>query len=231
MSSASKSSRKSPVGRAKKNVAKTSPRTSASSRPSTASRPAAVALLADLAAALRRRRLRWYVFGAQAAVAYGRPRMTADVDVTVDLAQTSSLALVDDLSRAGFDLRIQLGEDFLREARLLPLVHRPTSMPIDVVIAASSLHIEFLARRRLIDLGGVRVPMISPEDLVVTKVLAGRPKDLEDVRGVLLEQHDLDLDRIRDLLGELEAALGEDRLIRRLERLLRKARTTVARRP
>ncbi|XXY15246.1 DUF6036 family nucleotidyltransferase [Sorangium sp. So ce216] len=214
--------------------------------PSTASRPAAVALLADLAAALRRRRLRGYVFGAQAAVAYGRPRMTADVDVTIDLAQTSTLTLVDDLSRAGFDLwfdpwgsgspfgalrpkpRIDLGEAFLREARLLPLVHRATCMPIDVVIAASSLHVEFLARRRLIDLGGLRVPMISPEDLIVTKVLAGRPKDLEDVRGVLLEQHDLD--RIRELLGELEAALGEDRLLRRLERLLRKARTTVVRR-
>ncbi|WP_438005132.1 DUF6036 family nucleotidyltransferase [Sorangium sp. So ce321] len=66
-------------------------------------------------------------------------------------------------------------------------------MPIDVVIAASSLHIEFLERRRLVALGGVRVPMTSPEDLVVTKVLTGRPKDLEDVRGVLLEQHDLDL--------------------------------------
>ncbi|WP_437651447.1 nucleotidyltransferase [Sorangium sp. So ce362] len=179
---------------------------------------------------MRRRRLRWYVFGAQAAVAYGRPRMTADVDVTIDLAQTSALTLVDDLSRAGFDLRIHLGEDFLREARLLPLVHRSTSMPIDVVIAASSLHIEFLARRRLIDLGGVRVPMISPEDLVVTKVLAGRPKDLEDVRGVLLEQHDLDLDRIRELLGEIEAALGEDRLLRRLERLIRTARATAVRR-
>ncbi|XXT17189.1 hypothetical protein WME94_43880 [Sorangium sp. So ce429] len=85
--------------------------------------------------------------------------MTADVDVTVDLAQTSTLTLVDDLSRASFDLRIDLGEDFLREARLLPLVHRPTCMPIDLVIAASSLHVEFLAHRRLIDLGGMRVPM------------------------------------------------------------------------
>ncbi|WP_437659045.1 hypothetical protein [Sorangium sp. So ce1182] len=102
--------------------------------------------------------------------------MTADVDLTVDLAQTSTLTLVDDRSRASFDLRLDpwgsgspfgalrpkprldLGEDFLREARLLPLVHRPTCMPIDLVIAASSLHVEFLAHRRLIDLGGVRVP-------------------------------------------------------------------------
>jgi len=180
---------------------------------------------------MRKRRLRWYVFGAQAAVAYGRPRMTADVDVTVDPGETSTLALVDALARAGFDLRIDLGEDFLREARLLPLVHRPTAMPIDVVLAGPGLHGEFLARRRLVDIGSVRVPMISPEDLVVTKVLAGRPKDLEDLRGVLLEQEELDLAHVRALLGEMEEALGDDRLLRRLERIIRAAMPRGARRP
>ena len=152
--------------------------------------------------------------------------MTADVDVTVEIAQTAKLTFVDELARAGFDLRFPLGEDFLEEAHLLPLVHVSTGMPIDMVIAASSLHAEFLQRARRVDVGGVEVPMISPEDLVVTKVLAGRPKDLEDVRGVLLEQPDLDLARVRELLGELEAALGEDKLLRRLERVLRKTAAT-----
>jgi hypothetical protein len=172
---------------------------------------------------MRKRRLRWYVFGAQAAVAYGRPRMTADVDVTVDPGRTGAPALVEALSRAGFALRAALGEDFLREARLLPLVHRRTAMPVDVVLAGPGLHGEFLARRRLVDIGGVRVPMISPEDLVVTKVLAGRPKDLEDLRGVLLEQESLDLNHARALLGELEEALGDSRLLRRLDRIVRGA--------
>ena len=58
---------------------------------------------------------------------------------------------------------------------------------------------------------------------VVTKVLAGRPKDLEDLRGVLLEQPGLDLERVRSLLGELEAALGDDKLLQRLERMIHKA--------
>lgn len=149
--------------------------------------------------------------------------MTADVDVTVDLKEMGTLAFVEELERAGFALRIELGEEFLREARLLPLVHVATGMPIDLVIAGSNLHAEFLDRRRVVDIGGVRVPMISPEDLIVTKVLAGRPKDLEDVRGVLLERPDVDLSHVRELLGVLEAALGDDRLLPRLDRLLRKA--------
>ncbi|MGD9903346.1 MAG: hypothetical protein AB7U83_07730 [Vicinamibacterales bacterium] len=40
-------------------------------------------LLADLAAALDALDARWYVFGAQAALVWGRPRLATDVDVTV----------------------------------------------------------------------------------------------------------------------------------------------------
>lgn len=42
-------------------------------------------LLADLSRALRTLGVRWYVFGAQAVLIWGRPRMTTDVDVTVRL--------------------------------------------------------------------------------------------------------------------------------------------------
>lgn len=49
----------------------------------------------------------------------------------------------------------------------------------------------------------------------MTKVLAGRPKDLEDVRGVLLERLDtLDLAMIRGTLGLLEDALSQSDLRR-----------------
>jgi hypothetical protein len=51
--------------------------------------------------------------------------------------------------------------------------------------------------------------VIKPEDLVATKILAGREKDLEDVRSVLRERQDmLDLDLIRTTLTSLEEALG-----------------------
>ncbi len=168
--------------------------------------------------------LDWYVFGAQAAVAYGHPRMTADVDITIFAGALSAQALADVLAQAGFVLRIDLSVDFLREARLLPLVHGATAMPVDLMIASTRLHAELLSRKRMVDLGGLHIPMLSPEDLVMTKVLAGRRKDLEDVRGVLVAQPDLDLVLVRELLGELEVALGDDRLLRRFERLLRRPR-------
>jgi predicted nucleotidyltransferase len=192
--------------------------------PSGVSRPAAAELLAAFGRVMQRRRLRWYVFGAQAVVVYGRPRLTADVDVTVELVGSDVRALLADLQKRGFELRFPLRDERLAEARLLPMVHVPTAMPLDLMLAERGLEEEFLSRARACDIGGVKVPVISVEDLVAVKILAGRRKDLEDVRGVLVEQSGrIDLERTRDVLSSLEAALGEDKLLPRLDRLLRAA--------
>lgn len=52
------------------------------------------------------------------------------------------------------------------------------------------------------------------------KVLARRPLDLEDVRG-LLAVGDVDVSAARDLLADLERALGQSDLRPRLDGLLR----------
>ena len=51
------------------------------------------------------------------------------------------------------------------------------------------------------------------------KVLAGRGKDLDDLRS-LLASGDADLDEARDLLGQLERALGQSDLLPLLEQAL-----------
>jgi hypothetical protein len=80
------------------------------------------------------------------------------------------------------------------------------------------------ARSRKLEPGDVEVPVMSAEDRIVVKVLSGRPKDLEDVRGVLVEQAGrLDLARVRDVLGAMEAVIGKAMLLPRLERLVRSA--------
>ena len=192
--------------------------------PSAASRAAPAELLAALGRVMAEQGWRWFVFGAQAVVAHGRPRLTADVDVTVDLAGASHAALVSVLAPHGFTLRFALTPEHLAETRLLPMIHR-SGVPLDLVIAAPGLDEEFLERARPADLGGVEVPVVSAEDLIVMKILAGRRKDVEDVRGVLAHQAGrLDLVRVRTLLAELEAATGASGLLARLDRLLRAPR-------
>jgi hypothetical protein len=132
--------------------------------------------------------------------------------------------LVEAVAPHGFALRIDLSRDVLRDARLLPMVHAPTEIPFDVVIAGPGLDQELLDRAHLVDVGGAVAPVISVEDLVALKLLAGRRKDVEDVRGILLEQHGrVELARTRDVLSALEAASDRRGLVARLDRLVRAA--------
>lgn len=178
-------------------------------------------LLADLQRALAGLGVRWYLFGAQAAILYGVARLTADVDVTVDLGPRGSGDLVAALARAGFDLRVSNVPGFVEATRVLPLVHRRSRIPVDVVLAGPGLEELFFSRVEERSLGGVRVPVASAEDVVTMKVLAGRGKDLEDVAAIVRAVGDrLDLERIRTTLRLLEAALARSDLVSELDRVL-----------
>jgi hypothetical protein len=175
-------------------------------------------LLADLARALAALHLRWYVFGAQAALIWGRPRLTTDVDATVRLGPLDASALVDVLREHGFALRVAATPAFVRQTRVLPMQHDRSGLALGLVLAGPGLEELFLERSVAVDVAGVVVPVISAEDLIVTKLLAGRAKDIEDVRGVLAERGgSLRLDQIRTTLTMLETALGQSDLLRLFE--------------
>ena len=182
-------------------------------------------LLADLGAALGTLDVRWYVFGAQAAILYGVARLTADVDVTVQVpAGQSAASWMPTLEQHRFQPRFA-DAAFLAQTRVLPLVHQPTALPVDLVLAGPGLEEEFLARAHHLAVDDVLVPVVEVTDLVVLKVLAARAKDLEDVATLLrIQAERIDESRVRHLLAMLEAALGQSDLVPTFERLLVAAR-------
>jgi hypothetical protein len=208
-------------GQPSKSVRKTSKRTGGSQQRSHA-RPRraraakrlpledALVAFADLATRIG---LRWYVFGAQAVNLHGFPRATADLDLTIDLVRLTPRALIRELEKAGFSARFA-DEDFITATRVIPVIHRATKLPIDLVIAGPGLEQQFLDEVQLHRIGNRRVPVLSPENLIVTKLLAARPKDLEDVRELVASRNaSLDHERINALLALLEQALGQSDLL------------------
>jgi len=179
-------------------------------------------LLAALAAVMHERGVRWYLFGAQAAIVWGSPRLSADVDVTASLDRAGLAGYIDAMRDHGFD--VVFGDpDFIARTRVIPFVHRGSRMPLDVVLSGPGLEEEFLQRARSVDVAGTMIPVISPEDLIVSKILAGRPKDIEDIRGVIHERKaSLEVARIRAVLRLLERALTQSDLLPVFEREWRK---------
>ena len=153
------------------------------------------------------------MFGAAAVNLYGFPRKTADLDLTIDLGDRDPSKFMTTLRRAGFEPRFA-DDAFVQTTRVIPVVHRTTRLPVDLVLAGPGLEQLFLAHARIQRLGGIEIPVIAPEHLVVTKILAGRAKDLDDVRELLaIREHSIDVRDIEALLTELEEALGQSDLL------------------
>lgn len=47
-----------------------------------------------------------------------------------------------------------------------------------------------IGRAVRVDIGGQQVPFATAEDLILHKLFAGRPRDVEDIRGVVARKHD-----------------------------------------
>lgn len=177
-------------------------------------------ILAAVAAVLDERELPWFVFGAQAVAIRGAPRATQDVDVTVEVGRDRLPELMQALEARGLHHRYpDIVDELLARGAVLPMSH-PSGMELDLVLAGSGLEALALTRATRVSVEGVEVPVAHATDLVVMKVLAGRGKDLEDLRA-LLAGGEVDLDEARDLLGQLEEALEQSDLLPQLERAVR----------
>lgn len=191
----------------------------------------AATVLDDLTSAFAELGVRWYLFGAQAAIIYGSTRVTEDVDVTVELGPVAVMDLVRALDCRGITLRVRDPESFATRARVLPFIHRATGMPVDVALAGPGLEEMFLERAVLHTRGRVSFPVARAEDVVVMKVLAGRSHDREDVLSILrAAERTLDVASIEETLGMVEEALGQSDLRPALEKLVTESRRKKARR-
>ena len=169
-----------------------------------------------VARALEELGLPYAFIGGFALAFWGEPRLTADLDITL-LAEDPEGAARKLLER--FRPRVEDPLGFLRQTRVLLL--EVDGVPVDVAFAMPGYEEEALRRAVRVSLPGGEVRVLSPEDLIIHKCVAGRPRDLEDVKGILLRQRVLDLDYIRrwlrefeglvqhSPLGEFERVLGE----------------------
>ncbi len=63
--------------------------------------------------------------------------------------------------------------------------HAASAIDLDITFGGLPFEQAAVENSRLHDIGGVHVKLPRVEDLLVMKAIARRPKDLEDIRGLL----------------------------------------------
>lgn len=176
-------------------------------------------LLAKIGAELDRSGIRYMVIGGQAVLVFGEPRLTRDIDITLDADIDRLPEVVAAVERLGLRPLVSPAE-FVAETMVLPCEDGASGVRVDLVFSNTPFEREAMGRTRSMPIEGVQVRFASPEDLVILKVIAGRPRDLEDVKSVLVKQPELDRSLVRRWLERYQAQLAVP-LIERFESVAR----------
>ena len=167
------------------------------------------ALLEQIAQGLDARRIPYMLIGGQAVLLYGEPRLTRDVDVTLGVGPDRLPEILEWVRDTRWRILVDSPAQFVAETLVLPCLQEESGIRVDLIFSFSTYERQAIQRSRLITVGKTSVRYASVEDLVIHKVVAGRARDLEDVRSVLLKNSALDADYARKWLRELD--LGSER--------------------
>lgn len=143
------------------------------------------ATLRMLLGALERSGLPYALFGALARAAWGRLRATTDVDVEVLCGPGEWESLRAGLLEAGLSLEAERTTDVTDPVPEHVVFRGPGDVRVDLLVAKTPFEVEAVGRRRRVSIGGMDIWIVSPEDLVVFKLVSARPQDVADIEDVL----------------------------------------------
>ena len=164
-------------------------------------------LLRKIAFQLRKSDLPYMIIGGQAVLLYGTPRLTNDIDVTlgVDIAAIDRVA--ETVRRIGLAIIPEDFGSFVEKTYVLPTKDEKTGIRVDFIFSFLPYERQAIGRATVVAIDGVPVRFASVEDLVIHKMFAGRPRDIEDVRGVLIRHPECDREYVERWLAEFEGPM------------------------
>jgi hypothetical protein len=149
------------------------------------------------------------LMGGLAVAVWKHPRNTRDVDILVDVRDVQPDELVEAMKRAGLRSKRQPDVLLVGDQRLIQLLYQAPGtfldIQIDVLLADSAYQKEALTHAKPARLNSEReIAVLSCEDLIIHKLLAGRIIDSADAAALLrANRAGLDLAYLKGWLGQL----------------------------
>ena len=178
-------------------------------------------IISKIGTTLDKGNLPYMIIGGQAVLLYGEPRLTRDIDITLGV----SIDHLDKLLRIIEQIPLNpLPEDiptFVRQTMVLPAMDKSTGIRVDFIFSFTPYETQAIQRAKKVNILGQDVSFAAVEDLIIHKIFAGRPRDIEDVRIVLLKNRDMDIQYIEAWLKEFDAAANENIFLATFQAILK----------
>jgi predicted nucleotidyltransferase len=166
---------------------------------------------------LNNKKIKYVIIGGIAVLYWSEPRITRDIDLNI-IIDINKMENIIDLILGDFKGRIPDAKEFALNNRVL-LISANNNCPIDISFGLPGY--EEGVYERAIDFrfyNKHKIKICSPEDLIIFKMVAGRARDIEDVRGITAKQKGkLELEYIRKWLKVFSNILENDYIINLFE--------------
>jgi predicted nucleotidyltransferase len=210
---------------AKSATAKRKSRRRPSSEVQASAQPSVTGLLAALDAVskwLDSKAVRFAVIGGLAASLHGKPRVTKDVDLVALADEADWIGLLEQAAAWQIEARIADAIEFAKLTRMLLLVHSSSGIEVDLSFGMLPFELEVVQRAQHQQVGGLRFPLATAEDIIIMKALALRARDIADIEGIVELVQNLDLVRVRTTVAQLSQALESIDHLAQLDEILRR---------
>lgn len=167
-------------------------------------------LLEKISRGLNENGIPYMIIGGQAVLLYGEPRLTRDIDITLGIGVERLGEMRAIIDRLGLKYLMNEVEKFVKETMVLPAAEEKSGIRVDFIFSFSPYERQAIARAKSVLLGQAKIQFAALEDLIIHKIVAGRPRDIEDIENVLIKNPDYDSGYIERWLAEFDAALDKD---------------------
>lgn len=164
---------------------------------------------------------RGIIIGGVAASLLGRPRLTAGADAMLLLPLEKLPQLLRLAEAEGLQSRIPDVVEFARQSRVVLLRHEASGINVDISLGLLPFEVEAVERSAEYTVGTLRLRLPTPEDLIILKSIAHRPKDMLDIESIVAAHPDLDKKRIAHWVHQFAELLEMPELWADVEKLLR----------
>lgn len=150
-------------------------------------RPSVPEAFRKAAGFLEKERVPFVVVGGLAAGLQGEPRYTDDADFMITLASAEVYRFAERAKSEGFDIEPDLAETQWRGSGFVRLWLGPKGRQtaVDLMACNSDFLREVAWRAHQVRCLGFEVPIATPEDMLLFKVSAWRPKDIPDAVAIV----------------------------------------------
>lgn len=138
----------------------------------------------------------YMITGSIAANFYAVPRMTRDIDIVVEIKKEGIEKLLS-LFQKDFYVDQESAEEAVEQKGIFNLIHNECVLKVDLIVRKDSPYRELeFSRRREVKVKGIRVSMVSAEDLILSKLFWAKDSfsemQLRDVGNLLTMVKNID---------------------------------------